>query len=121
MSQIEAYKKRIGEISPELAIDSVNLNTTGLLNDIVIINNEFVFRFAKHVYAFKHLRAEAKLLEFLQDKISLEIPKPFYMVDDVMVYRLIQGETLRRDTLMRYSEIKQLPINSLGSSRSFTG
>lgn len=107
---MDRYEKRIGEILPEIVIESIKLNNDGLLNDIAIVKNEFVFRFPKHDYAFKHLPTEAKLLEFLQDKITLEIPKPFYVSDDAMAYRLIKGETLRRDIVLRLSENDQQAI-----------
>lgn len=107
MNLPEKYKIRIGEISPGLAIKLIKLNTDGLLNDIVIVNGELVFRFPKHEYAFKHLRTEAKLLDFLRDKITLEIPKPFFVSDDAIVYPLIAGEALRRDLLLKLNEKEQ--------------
>lgn len=106
----EKYKIRIGEISPELAIESIELNDAGLLNDVVIVNREFVFRFPKHEYAFKHLQTEARLLDFLRDKITLDIPKPFHVSEDAMAYPLVAGETLRRDMLLKLAEDEQQRI-----------
>jgi len=103
----EKYKIRIGEISPDLVVKDIKLNDAGLMNDIVIVNDDFVFRFPKHEYAFKHLRTEAELLDFLQDKITLEIPKPFYVSEDAMAYPLVAGETLRRDLLLKLPEAQQ--------------
>src|ERR1044072_1651205 len=107
MSLPEKYRDRIGEISPELAVKSVKINDDGLMNDIVIVNGEFVYRFPKNDYAFRNLPQEARLLNFLRDKVTLEIPKPFYLGDDAMAYRLIPGETLRRDRLLKLSEDEQ--------------
>jgi len=81
-----------------------------LLNDVVIINGELIFRFPKHEYAFKHLKVEAGLLRLLQNYITLDIPSPLYESDDCLAYRMIPGETLRRDMLMRLSEGDQQAI-----------
>jgi aminoglycoside 2''-phosphotransferase len=110
MNLPEKYITRIGEISPELAVKSVKINDDGLMNDIIIVNDEFVYRFPKNEYAFKNLPAEARLLIFLQDKITLKIPKPFYAGDDVLAYRIIPGETLRRDWLLKLGEEEQQKI-----------
>jgi aminoglycoside 2''-phosphotransferase len=101
MNELASYEKRIREMAPEIAINSVSLNRDGLLNDIVIVNGELVFRFPKHEYGFKHLKDEAKILRLLQNYITLEIPSPLYESDDCLAYRMIPGETLRRDIWMK--------------------
>lgn len=104
MSKLESYEKRIREICPELAIENVSLNSEGLLNDVVIVNEELVFRFVKRDFGYKDPQEEAKLLRFLKKHIALPIPMPFYQSSDALAYRLIRGETLRRDVLMHLSE-----------------
>ena len=101
MSDLSTYTERIRQIAPEIGINSVNLNSEGLLNDIVVVNDEFIFRFPKHDYAFKHLKDEARILRSLQNYITLQIPSPLYETDDCLVYRMIPGESLRRDILMK--------------------
>jgi aminoglycoside 2''-phosphotransferase len=101
------YEKRIRRLAPEVAINSLTLNREGLMNDVIIVNNEFVFRFAKHEYACKHLKDEARILRLLRNYLTLEIPSPIYETADVLGYRLIPGETLRRDLLMRLPEDDQ--------------
>lgn len=101
MDELAAYEERIRLLAPEIAVTSVELNRDGLLNDVVIVNGEFVFRFPKHEYAFKHLKDEARLLRLLRNYITLEIPSPLYETGDCLAYRMIPGETLRRDVLMR--------------------
>jgi hypothetical protein len=56
MNELASYETRIREIAPEVPIKSVRLNRDGLLNDIVIVNSELVFRFPKVEYGFKHLK-----------------------------------------------------------------
>lgn len=104
VSKLESYEKRISEICPELALENVSFNSTGLLNDVVIVNDEFVFRFVKRDFGYKDPQEEASLLHSLKKHITLPIPTPFYQSSDALAYRLIRGKTLRRDVLMRLSE-----------------
>jgi len=104
MTDLAHLEYRIRKIAPALAIRSVRLNGEGLMNDVVIINEELVFRFPKHEYASKHLSDEINLLRLLQPYITLQIPEPLYHNQDVLAYRLIPGETLRRDMLLKLSE-----------------
>lgn len=107
MNKLATYEKRIREIAPDVTIASIRLNSEGLLNDVVIVNDEIVFRFPKHEYGFKHLKDEVKILRLLRNYLTLEIPSPLYESDDLLAYRLIHGETLRRDMLMRLPEDNQ--------------
>jgi len=104
MNKLEKYAGLIAEISPEIRLESLKLNEDGLLNDVVIVNQEYVFRFAKRDFYFKNLLDEANLLNYLHGFLTLEIPRPFYATDEVMAYRLIRGEALRRDILLRLSD-----------------
>jgi len=110
MKELSAYKERIRQIAPELVINSISLNREGLLNDVVVINDELIFRFPKHEYGFSHLKDEAKILRLLQNYITLEIPSPLYETEDCLAYRMIPGETLRRDMLMKLPSSDQQAI-----------
>lgn len=114
MNELEAYESRIRKVAPEITIESMSLNREGLMNDIMIINGEVVFRFPKHEYSFKHLNDETKLLRLLRNYISLEIPLPLYQSEDVLAYRFIPGETLRPDMLLRLAgDEQQIIANQL--------
>jgi aminoglycoside 2''-phosphotransferase len=110
MSELETYEKRIREICPEFALENVSLNSTGLLNDVVIVNDELVFRFVKRDFGYKDPQEEANLLHFLGKHITLPIPMPFYQSPEALAYRLIHGTTLRRDVLMRLPEDDQQAV-----------
>ena len=110
MNELSTYEERIRQLAPEVSISSISINREGLLNDVVIINGELVFRFPKHEYAFCHLKDEVRILRLLRDHITLAIPSPLYEADDGLGYRLIPGETLRRDMLMRLTEDDQQAI-----------
>ena len=110
MNELESYGSRIRNAVPQIKIESIELNREGLMNDIVIVNGDVVFRFPKHEYSLKHLKNETRILKLLRNYISLEIPSPLYQIDDALAYRFIHGETLRRDMLMRLSEDDQQAI-----------
>ena len=104
MDELPTYEERIRRLAPEVSVSSLTINREGLLNDVVVVNGDLVFRFPKHEYGFKHLKDEARILRLLQDYITLDIPSPLYESDDCLGYRLIPGETLRRDVLLRLPE-----------------
>src|SRR5262245_511939 len=110
MPELDFYLTRIREIRPDLSIERASLNCEGLLNDVVIVNDAFVFRFAKRDYGFKDLKEEAGVLRLLRKRVTLPIPTPFYEDREVMAYPLIPGETLRRDILMSLPETDQQAI-----------
>jgi aminoglycoside 2''-phosphotransferase len=109
-NDLAAYELRIREIVPDIAVTSLALNRDGLMNDVVMVNEELVFRFARHEYAFKHLNDEARILRFLRKYLTLEIPTLLHVGEDFLAYRLIPGVTLRRDQLMRLPEVDQQAI-----------
>ena len=110
VNELSTYEDRIRQLAPEVSISSVSINREGLLNDVVIVNGELVFRFPKHEYGFRHLQDEVRILRLLRNYITLETPSPLYEADDCLAYRMIPGETLRRDMLMRLSEDDQQAI-----------
>lgn len=110
MEKMESYRRKIAEILPGVAIETFELNTDGLMNDVVIVNHEFVFRFPKIEHVFYQLENECRILAFLKGKITLPIPKPFFSGPDAMAYPMIRGETLRRDMLLKLPEADQQGI-----------
>ena len=110
MTDAAAYEDRIRRIAPDITVRSIRLNAEGLMNDVVIVNEELVFRFPKHESASNHLSDEINLLRLLQPYITLQIPEPLYDNQDVLAYRLIPGETLRRDMLLRLAEDDQQAV-----------
>ena len=110
MSQPGPYEERIRELLPGLNIESISINREGLLNDAVVVNRELVFRFAKTGFGFTDPLAEAKVLHFLRKYITIKIPEPFYESEELLAYRLIPGETLRRDQLMKLADPDQQAV-----------
>jgi aminoglycoside 2''-phosphotransferase len=110
MNKLETYEQRIRALFPDVTIQSASLNDDGLLNDVVIVNGELVFRFAKRDFFYKDPREEAHVLRFLHKYITLRIPEPFYESEEILAYPFIPGETLRRDMLLRLPDKDQQAI-----------
>lgn len=100
MKKIDTYEQRILNIFPELSIENISLNDEGLNNDIIVVNEEIVFRFPKHRHAVTKLHTEIKIIESIKNYITLDIPRLFYNSSDVIGYFMIPGVTLRQDILL---------------------
>ena len=104
MDKITTYTEHITAHYPNLQITTSIFNQDGQYNDVLIINNALVFRFAKVPAAIETLRCEIALQQNLREHLSLEIPYPVYAniethsVGEAFVgYRMIPGTPLWHD------------------------
>lgn len=104
------YIDRIRASFPTLAISTVRLNTDGLANDAVFVNDELVFRFAKTDDARALLSHEIQLLRVVQRYVSLPIPIIEHHSDDFVLYRFIPGKPLYRHAILQRDEHDQQSI-----------
>lgn len=93
------YHERLLTISPELEVETVEVNVEGLVNDVIIVNGEWVFRFAKDEWAVRALERELQILNLVHPHLTLNVPQPFYTASDAIAYRRVPGETLTRELL----------------------
>jgi aminoglycoside 2''-phosphotransferase len=99
MSEQDAYwHEQIHKVMPELEIVAYELHQEGLVNDVLIVNNEWVIRFTKTEWGKELMANENRLMCFLQPRLSLSIPTPVKRGDGVMVYPHLIGETFMRQT-----------------------
>ncbi len=98
------YLDRIRECFPDLAISHVEINSEGLVHDVVIINQERVFRFPKSEGGRKSLVKEAKVLDLAREYVELRIPLYDHREDDFATYRLIPGVPLDRNDILIQGE-----------------
>lgn len=96
----EAYAGRIQAIAPDLVVRTAVFNGDGLVNDVVIVNDRLVFRFAKNEYSITALASELQVLRAIRPHVRLAIPDPFYISRDAIAYELLRGETLSRELLL---------------------
>ncbi len=97
----ESYLRQIRKHYPDLPVDTAILNQDGQYNDIVVVNDALIFRFAKVTESVKTLRKEIIILKSLQGQISLAIPNPIYnhaetntVGEAFMGYPMIPGKPL---------------------------
>jgi len=96
------YLQKIKAIFPTLAISSLRQNTDGLVNDVLIVNEELVFRFPRNRDWGKKLFAnELKVIELARKYVELPLPVFEYRADDLAVYRFIKGDALRREDVLK--------------------
>ena len=96
----DQLRQRIQMIMPDLDIKHLEHNREGLINDIVIINHELVFRFAKNDGYAQILNLELDILDLVRPRVDLPVPSPVYRGPGSVVYPLLEGLALRRETLL---------------------
>jgi aminoglycoside 2''-phosphotransferase len=100
--EIRDYHALITQIAPELDVHQIRRGA-GQFNDVVIVNDAWVFRFPRSTASAATLRTELATLRALAGHLSLAIPAPVYISDDAtlpfMGYPLLPGESLSRVTL----------------------
>lgn len=96
----EGYLSRVHEHFPNLAVNALDLNQDGLVNDVLIINHEWVFRFPKNAWAREMLVHEARILQLVRRYVTLPIPDYAWQADDVVMYRRLPGVGLHREYIL---------------------
>jgi aminoglycoside 2''-phosphotransferase len=109
LEKINQYIDQICRFYPHFQVSSARIDWGGQYNDVVILNEEWVFRFPKYEESIRTLEAEHALLEAIQEYVTLSIPDPAmhsqgtYVVGEVFSgYRMIDGSPLYREL---YTEI----------------
>ena len=97
----QKYLAQIQELVPDLTIEQVELNQDGLVNDVVIINQQRVFRFPKSDWAKTAVRHEARVLALARQFVSIRLPHFNLYSNDVVSYEFIPGKALLRDDILR--------------------
>ena len=138
MSETAVYLESIREVYPDFSIEKVRAKDQGgQFNDILVINEEFIFRFPRYSEGIARLITEVRLLNYIKGHLSLAIPDPIFTnlkpqaANKVfMGYRMIPGEPLWREkfatiqddiTLQRLAdqlanflkELHSIPVESL--------
>jgi aminoglycoside 2''-phosphotransferase len=113
--QLKYWHERIHSVMPDLEIVAYELHQEGLVYDVLIVNNEWVFRFVKSNWARELMENEDRLLSFLGPRLPLSIPKPVIYEDGVLVYQLLVGELFLRQAWERAKKFdKQTYADQLG-------
>jgi len=89
---------------PKLKIKRIELIDEGLFNEVVVVNNEYVFRFARSEEGVETLDREKRILDLIQPTVGFNIPVPDYCHKDCMVYRFIDGEPLMLEKIRSWDQ-----------------
>lgn len=111
MSQIpETLLKRIRAIMPELNIETVEHNQEGLINDVVVVNRELVFRFAKTERYADFLDIEMNILDLVRPNLGVGVPTPIHRERGCVAYPFLDGGPLLRETILALNAETQASI-----------
>jgi aminoglycoside 2''-phosphotransferase len=102
--KLTGYVARIHQIKPDLELRITSLNDEGLANDVVIVNDEWVFRFAKGEFGLRSLARDKLVLDAVRPHVSLAIPAPLQAGEDYIVYRYIHGAAFTLQVLRQLDE-----------------
>jgi len=104
----EFLLQRVQAIMPDLKIEHFERDQEGLINDILIINEKFVFRFAKTEKYAKILDNEMKILDLIRPQVGISVPTPVYRSSDCVVYPLLGGQPLSRKLVVEFDDSTSL-------------
>jgi aminoglycoside 2''-phosphotransferase len=108
MIESESYwHQQVHQVMPDLEIISLKLHREGLVNDVVIVNDQWVIRFTKTGWGKEQMALEGYLMRQLQSRLTLSIPSPEMLQDGVLVYPLLRGKEFRREIWERTDQIGQ--------------
>lgn len=105
MTNLNDYQLQLEQTYPNLAIDTATLNTLGQNSDILIVNDNLIFRFPRYHEGLQSLKREVQILQALHNKLPLSIPQPEHIQLGTEAghawigYSLIQGEPLWREDI----------------------
>jgi aminoglycoside 2''-phosphotransferase len=93
--------ERVKKLASDLDVNKTSFSSEGQSNYILIVNDEWVFRFARSEAAGKDLAREAAVLKVLRDYIDATVPESDQLEEGIMRQRKVHGEPLDRHTLLR--------------------
>ncbi len=100
------YLDRIRTAFPALELKNVELNSDGMTNDVVIVNHQRVFRFAK-TETLEELSYEAPMLDLVRPYLQTPTPCFDFQTKDMVSYPYLAGEPLARDLLLAMDDASQ--------------
>ncbi len=107
-NKLVTYQRKIEGYFPHMRIKSIKPTfDQGLHNDLVLVNNEILVRFAKVDYAKDLLENELKCINLIREKTNIPVPKMERLDYGVVYYPYIHGEQLFRHRLFEYDNINQ--------------
>jgi len=88
---------RVHQILPDIEIKEFELHREGLVNDILIVNEAWVIRITKTEWGEELMDQENRLLQFLNPRLSLPVPKSEKHDRGVLIYPYMEGISFLRE------------------------
>ncbi|GCE09629.1 phosphotransferase family protein [Dictyobacter aurantiacus] len=111
MSVQNQYLQHISQCYPDISINSMKFVQHGQNNDVLIVNDDFIFRFPKYRAGLRQLETEVAILRLLEDKVTLPIPHILFdnlasqTIGEAFVgYRMLAGQPLWRQTFQAITD-----------------
>ncbi len=111
MDKRQRYIARVHELCPDLLVEAVTLDVEGQNNDILVVNDEVIFRFPKYDQGVKRLEIETAILTGIQRYLTtVSVPNPIYVSlaktvgQAFMGYRMIRGELATADDFVTFKQ-----------------
>lgn len=95
------YEQTIRRAYPERAPKRLRFVRDGLVNDVVIVDDELVCRFPKYPWAEEVLQREARALVVARRHLAVRVPEFERLEARFCAYRLLAGVPLTRTLLLR--------------------
>jgi aminoglycoside 2''-phosphotransferase len=95
---------------PDLEIKQFEASDEGLVNDVVIVNKEYVFRFAKTEKGAAVFQGEMRILDLIRSLVDVNVPKPIFKDNNCVVYPFLDGEPLLLETMKAMAESARIRI-----------
>jgi aminoglycoside 2''-phosphotransferase len=99
----DAYLHRIQHDLPATAPEHLDYVTDGMVNDVVVVDRTWVYRFGKHDWSTPLMQHEAKVLDLVRAHVDVPVPHLELLGDDGCRYPFLSGTPLTRRTLLRWS------------------
>jgi aminoglycoside 2''-phosphotransferase len=111
-TSIEHYIGLIKKYFPKIPLVSPKLITKGWDNDVVILDDKFVFRFPKREKYFDRFKAEIKLLRYLSPKMPVPVPDYQYTPGDLSFggYKIIPGVEMTPEVFNTFTDSQKKRI-----------
>ena len=76
--KLAQFRARIGDACSELALETATLFRAGQNNDLILVNDELIFRFPKYQRGIAGLRREKAILDAVRRRLPLTTPHYIY-------------------------------------------
>ena len=103
----DAYVRRIQRDLPGTDHELLDYITDGMVNDVVVVDRTWVYRFAKHDWSKALMQHEAKVLDLVRAHVDITVPRLELLGDDCCRYAFLAGTPLTRRAVLGWSQAER--------------